>query len=365
MCLTLCNAMDCSLPRSSVHGILQARVLEWVLISFSKGSSQPRDWTWVSCMAGKFFTIWATIWCKIRKPQKSIRPRHTPLTSFLRVLPEIDYACANIKDVSCSYFLNAQYFTVKRTWHPLRYSYLENHMDRGAWWAIQPMALQRVHWTLMNWLSTDVVFHCVNVPQFIKSSIDEHFIFLGSKITADRDCSHEIKRRFLLGRKGATNLDSILKSRHHFANKIHIVKAIVSPVVMYGCESWTIKKAEPWRMDASKLQCRRRLLRVPWTAGRSNQSILKEINPECSLEGLMLKRKLQYFGHLIGRDTHWKNPDAGKDWWQEEKQVAEDEMVGWHHQLNGHEFEQTLGDGEGQRNLACCSPWGHKELDMT
>ena len=328
MCLTLCNAMDCSLPRSSVHGILQARVLEWVLISFSKGSSQPRDWTWVSCMAGKFFTIWATIWCKIRKPQKSIRPRHTPLTSFLRVLPEIDYACANIKDVSCSYFLNAQYFTVKRTWHPLRYSYLENHMDRGAWWAIQPMALQRVHWTLMNWLSTDVVFHCVNVPQFIKSSIDEHFIFLGSKITADSDCSHEIKRRFLLGRKGVTNLDSILKSRHHFANKIHIVKAIVSPVVMYGCESWTIKKAEPWRMDASKLQCRRRLLGVPWTAGRSNQSILKEINPEYALERLMLKLKLQYFGHLMQRavsleTTLMLGEIVGNGW----RGVAEDEMV--------------------------------------
>ena len=109
------------------------------------------------------------------------------------------------------------------------------------------------------------------------------FIFLGFKITADGDCSHEIKTCLLLGRKAITNLDSILKSRHHFANKIHIVKAMVSPVVMYRCESWTIKKAEPRRMDAFELQCRRRLLRVPWTARRSKQSFLKEISPEYSL----------------------------------------------------------------------------------
>ena len=126
------------------------------------------------------------------------------------------------------------------------------------------------------------------------------FIFLSSKITADSDCSHEIKRRLLLGRKVMTNLDSILKSRDiSLSTKVHVVKAMVFPVVMYGCESWTVKKSEPQRVDAFELWCWRRLLRVPWTARRSNQSILKEISPGISLEGMMLKLKLQYFGHLM------------------------------------------------------------------
>ena len=126
-------------------------------------------------------------------------------------------------------------------------------------------------------------------------------IFLGSKITADGDCSHEIKRHLLLGRKPMTNLDSILKSRDiTLPTKVHLVKAMVFPVVMYGCENWTIKKAEGQRIDF-ELWCWRRLLRVPWTARRSNQSILKEISPGCSLEGLMLKLKLQYLGHLMQR----------------------------------------------------------------
>ena len=126
------------------------------------------------------------------------------------------------------------------------------------------------------------------------------FIFLGSKITADGDCSHEIKRCLLLGRKAMTNLDSILKSRDiTLPEKVHLVKAMVFPVVMYGCESWTIKKAECQRIDAFELWCWRRLLKVPRTARRSNQSILKEISPGCSLKGLMLKLKLQYFGHLM------------------------------------------------------------------
>ena len=125
------------------------------------------------------------------------------------------------------------------------------------------------------------------------------FIFLVSKITADGDCSHEIKRHLLLGRKVMTNLDSILKSRDITLSKIRLVKAMAFPVVMYGCESWTIKKAECQRIDAFELWCWRRLVRVPWTVRRSNQSILKEISPGCSLEGLMLKLKLQYFGHLM------------------------------------------------------------------
>ena len=126
------------------------------------------------------------------------------------------------------------------------------------------------------------------------------FIFGGSKITAEGDCSHEIKRCLLLGRKAMTNIDNILKNRHiTLPTKVHLVKAMVFPVVMYGCESWTIKKAERRRIDAFELWCWRRLLRVPWTARRFNQSILKETSPGCSLEGLMLKLKLQYFGHLM------------------------------------------------------------------
>ena len=139
------------------------------------------------------------------------------------------------------------------------------------------------------------------------------FTFGGSKITADGDCSHNIKRRLLLGRKVMTNLDSILKSRDiTLPTKVHLVKAMVFPVVMYGCESWTVKKTEHQRIDAFELWCWRRLLRVPWMARRSNQSILKEISPRCSLEGLMLKLKLQSFGHLMRRADSLEN-DAGKD----------------------------------------------------
>ena len=128
------------------------------------------------------------------------------------------------------------------------------------------------------------------------------YYFGGSKITVDGDCSHEIKRHLLLWRKVMTNLDSILKSRDiTLPTKVPLVKAMVFPVVMYGCESWTVKKAEHWKIDAFELWCWRRLLRVPWTARRSNKSILKEISPGCSLEGLMMKLKLQYFGHLMWR----------------------------------------------------------------
>ena len=127
------------------------------------------------------------------------------------------------------------------------------------------------------------------------------FIFLGSKITANGDCSHEIKRRLLLGRKAKTNLESILKSRYYFANKSQSSQSYGFSSVMYGCESWTTKKAECRRIDAVELWCWSRLLRIPWTARRSNQSILKEISPRCSLEGMMLKLKLQYFGHIMRR----------------------------------------------------------------
>ena len=171
---------------------------------------------------------------------------------------------------------------------------------------------------------------------------NDRLIFGGSKINADDDCSHEIKRHLLLGRKVMSNLDSILKSRDiALPTKVHLVKAMVFPVVMYGCESWTIKKAESRSIDAFELWCWRRLLRVPWTARRSNQSILKEISSEYSLSGLMLKLKLQYFGHPMWRTDSMEKTlkTEGKDWRREEKGTTEDEMVGWHHGLYGHEFE--------------------------
>ena len=141
---------------------------------------------------------------------------------------------------------------------------------------------------------------------------------------------------------------------------------MVFPVVMYGHKSWTIKKAEHQRIDAFELWCWRRLLRVPWTARRSNQFILKEISPEYSLEGLMLKLKLQYFGHLDAKN--WltgKDPDAGQDWRQKEKGTTEDEMVGWHHRFYGHEFGWIPEIGDGQGGLECCGSWGCKKSDTT
>ena len=198
-----------------------------------------------------------------------------------------------------------------------------------------------------------------------KETVSE-FIFWGSKITADGDCTHEIKRRLLLGRKVMTNLDSILKSRDiTLPTKAHLVKAIFFPVVMYGCESWTLKKTEHWRTDAFELWCWRRLLSVPWTARRSNQPILKEISPEYSLEGLMLKLKLHYFGHLILTTDSFEKTLTEKGWRQEEQGMTEDEMVWWYHWLDGCGPEQGLGVGDGNGSLECCSPWGHKYLDVT
>ena len=191
------------------------------------------------------------------------------------------------------------------------------------------------------------------------------FVFLGSKITADGDYSHEIKRHLLLGRKAMTNLESILKSRDiTLPTKVRLVKAMVFPVVMYGCESWTIKKAECRRIDTFELWCWRRLLRVPWTARRSNQSILKEISPEYSLEGWCFCWNFNTLATWCKEVTHLKRPSC----WERLKAGGEgdnDEMIGWHHWLNGHEFEQALGVGDGQGSLVCCSPWGRKESDTT
>ena len=163
-----------------------------------------------------------------------------------------------------------------------------------------------------------------------------------------------------------TNLDSIFKSRDiTLPTKVRIVKAIVFLVVMYGCESWTINKAECWRIDAFELRCWRRLLRVPWTARRSNQSILKEISLGCSLEGLMLKLKLQYFGHLMWRADSFEKTLMLGGTGDRRRRGQQDEMVGWHPRLDGHGFWWTPGVGDGQGSLACCGSWVHKELDMT
>ena len=187
-------------------------------------------------------------------------------------------------------------------------------------------------------------------------------LFLGgSKVTADGDCSHEIKRRLLLGRKVMTNLDSILKNGDiTLPTKVHLVKAMVFPVAMYGCESWTVK-AERWRIDAFELWCWRRVLRVPWTERRSNQSILKEISPGCSLEGLMLKLKFQYFGHLMQRaDSLEKTLMLGG--------IGGRRRRGWQRMrwldgitdFDGHEFEWTPEVGDGQGGLACCDSSGRR-----
>ena len=188
------------------------------------------------------------------------------------------------------------------------------------------------------------------------------FIFLDSKITSDGDRNHESRRCFLLGRKVMTNVDSILKkSRDILPTKVCIAKAIIFPVVMYGCKSWTIRKAEHRRFDAFELWCWRRFLRVPWTARRSKQSILKGIKPEYSLEGLVWSWSSNPLATWLEDVTNWKRPRC---WERLRAGGKEDEMTGWHYPLNRHKCEQTPWDSEGQGRLACCSPWGCKESDM-
>ena len=192
------------------------------------------------------------------------------------------------------------------------------------------------------------------------------FTFLGSEITADGDHSHEIKRHLLLGRKSLNNLDSILKSRDiTLPTKVRLVKAMVFPVVMYGCESWTIKKAEHQRINAFVLGCWRRLLRnldsekIKPVHAKGNQAWIFIGRTDAEAETPIL------WPPDVKKWLIWKDPYAGKDWRQEEKGMAEDELVGWHHCLDGHEFEQALGIAVRQGSLVCCSPWGHKESGMT
>ena len=191
------------------------------------------------------------------------------------------------------------------------------------------------------------------------------FIFWGSKITADGDCSYEIKRCLLLGRKVMPNLDSILKRDITLSTKVHLVKALVFPMVMYGCESWTVKKAECQRIDAFELWCWRRLLRVPWTARRSNQCILKEFGPGYSLEGMKLKLKLQSFGHLMQRDDSFEKTLILGTFAGRRRRGRQ--RMRW---LDGitNSWTWVWVDSrscDGQGGLACCGSWGHKELDTT
>ena len=190
--------------------------------------------------------------------------------------------------------------------------------------------------------------------------------FGGSKITAGGDCGYEIKRHLLLRRKVMTNLDSIFKSRDAtLPTKVRLVKAMVFPVVMYGCESWTKKEAERQRIDAFELWCWRRLFRVPWIARRSNQSILKEVSPGCSFEGLMLKLKLQYLATLCKELTHWKRPWC----WEGLGAGGEGDNRGWDGWMVSLTWwtwvwvNSSVGDGQG--GLVCSDSWGHKESDMT
>ena len=233
--------MDRIPPAFSVHGILQAtRILKWVAIPFSRRSSQPRDRTWVSHIAGRFFTIWVT------------REAISFISWLIQIIVQWTWGCRFFFEVVILFPLD-KYPEVG----------LLDHMVSSIF-------------NLLRNLRTVFFFFFLRVRDFI---------FLGSKITADGNCSHEIKRCLLLGGRAMTNPDSILKSRDiTWPINVGLVKAMAFPVVRYVCESWTIKKAEHWRTDAFELWCWRRLLRVPWTARRSNVSILKEISPEYSLE---------------------------------------------------------------------------------
>ena len=341
LCLILSDLMDCSPPGSSVHGILQARILEWLPFP------SPGD-----------------------LPNPGIKPRSPALQA-----DSLPFESPGKPWIHLVKFWAGWNPSWNQDWqgkyNNVRYAddttlMVEREEELKSLLMMMKEESEKAGLKLNNQKTTIMASGSITSWQIDGGEMEtvKDFIFLGSKITADSDYSLEIKRHLLLGREAMTNLDSILKSRDiTLMTKVHIVKAMVFPIIMYGCESWIIKKAECQRIDALELWCWRRLLRVPWTARRSNHTILKEINPEYSLEGLMLKLKLQYFGHQMWRaDLLEKTLLLGKI---QGRRMTEHEVIGQHHWLNGHEFEQIPGGNEGQGSLTCCSPWSRKESDMT
>ena len=345
----------------------------WIAISFSRGSFRPRNRTWFTCIAGRFFTNWA-----MREALTTDCVDHNKLENSSRVgnnrspyLPPEKSVCRSRNKLEldmeqsvdwfqigkgvlqgcilspCLFNLYAEYIMRKsgldeaeagikitgRNINNLRYADDTTLMAKSEE-ELKSLLMKVKEDSEEVGLKLNIQKAKIMASVLITSwQVDGEtmetvtgFIFLGSKITADGDCSHEIKRPLLLGRKVMTNLDSILKSRDiTLPTKVHLVKVMVFRVVMYGCESWTIKKAEHRRIDAFELWCWRRLLRVTWTARRSNQSILNETSPKYSLEGLMRMLKLQYFGHLMWRTGHWK-----RSWcWQRLKVGREGDDRGW------------------------------------
>ena len=345
-CPTPSDPMDCNLPGSSIDGIFQARVLEWGAIAFSKHHKNQVEFI-------PLMQVWSNIWKPInvihhinRLKQKKRERNHLTIpidTCLLRNLYVGQEAIVRTTHGTTDWFkigkgehqdcilspclfnVYAEYIMwndrldeaqagikiARRNINNLRYAD-DTTLTAESEEELESLLMKVKEESEKAGLKLNIQKTKIMASGPITSwQIDGETMetvtdltFLGSKITADGGCSHEIKTRFL-GRKAMTNLDSILKSRDiTLPTKVRLVKAMVFPVDMYGCESWTIKKAECWRIDAFELWCWRRLLRIPWTARRSIRSILKEISPECSFEGLMLKLKLQYFGEL----THLKRP---------------------------------------------------------
>ena len=303
--LKLCVPMD-----DIAHGILQARILEWVAFPFSRGSSQPRDQTQVSHIAGGFFTSWATM-----EAQKWKGNSFSPVCLFANpwIYSPWSFSGSNI---GMSSFLPS--------WADLSSPGIELGSPAFAGrfftnWAIGEDPIK----------TKIMAIGPITPWQLEEGKVEAvtDFIFTGSKITVDGDCSHEL-RVLHLGRKAMANQDSILKSRDISlpSKSVHIVRAMVFPVVTYRFELGH-EGTEHWRIDSFKIWCWEKTSRIPWTARRSNMSILKEINPECLLERLLLKLKLQYFGHSVWiADSLEKDLDAEKEW-RQNKRVAEDEIV--------------------------------------
>uniref|UniRef100_A0A8B9W1P3 RNA-directed DNA polymerase n=1 Tax=Bos mutus grunniens TaxID=30521 RepID=A0A8B9W1P3_BOSMU len=383
--------MACSLPGSSIHGILQARILEWVAISFSRGN----DYDFIDYAKAFDCVDHNKLW-KILKEMGI--PEH--LTCLLRNLYAGQEATLRTGHGTTDWFQIGKGVCQGCILSPCLFNLYAEYTMRNAGLEEAQAGIKIAGRNINNLRYADDTTLMAESEEELKSvlmkvkeesekvglklsiqktkimasgpitsweidgetvEIVSDFIFLGSKITVDGDCSHEIKRHLLLGRKVMTNLDSILKSRDIILpTKVHPVKAMVFPIFMYGCESWTIKKAESQRIDAFELWCCRRLLRAPWTARRSNQSILKEYSPWCSLEGLMLKLKLQYFGHLMQRAYSLeKTLMLGRI---EGRKRREQQRMRW---LDGITDSMDMGLGDGQGGLVCCDSLSRKESDTT